>query len=58
MQSLPDEDPVTSEDILSAVEYADDIHLHLRDSEVSIYFKLYRHPLFLLTRFFFFPPSS
>ncbi|XP_060765611.1 cyclin-A1 [Neoarius graeffei] len=34
MQSLPDEDPVTSEDILSAVEYADDIHLHLRDSEL------------------------
>ncbi|KAK3550091.1 hypothetical protein QTP86_020687 [Hemibagrus guttatus] len=34
MQSLPEEEPVTSEDILSVADYADDIHQHLRESEL------------------------
>lgn len=38
MQSLPEEEPVISEDILSVAEYADDIYKHLRESEVIIYF--------------------
>ncbi|KAG7315802.1 hypothetical protein KOW79_020668 [Hemibagrus wyckioides] len=34
MQSLPEEEPVTSEEISSVAEYADDIHQHLRESEL------------------------
>lgn len=34
MQSLPDE-PVTSQDILYLSEYAEDIHQHLRESEIK-----------------------
>ncbi|KAI5099826.1 cyclin-A1, partial [Silurus meridionalis] len=34
MQSLPEEGAATSEEILSAAEYADDIHNHLRESEL------------------------
>lgn len=35
MQSLPEDEPITSEEVLSVAEYADDIHQHLRESEVS-----------------------
>lgn len=37
MQSLPEEEPLISEDNWPVAEYADDIHKHLRESEVSIY---------------------
>lgn len=37
MQSLPEDEMVTSEDVLSVAEYAVEIHQHLRDSEVSNY---------------------
>ena len=37
MQSLPDE-PMTSEDMLGLSEYAEDIHRHLRESEVRYCF--------------------
>lgn len=37
MQSLPEEEPVVPEDILSFVEYANEINQHLRKSEVSIW---------------------
>lgn len=44
MQSLPEDEPVSSEDILSVAEYAD-IHQHLRESEVSNFdFKHYGLP--------------
>lgn len=48
MQSLPEEEPIISEDVLSVAEYAADIHQHLRESEVSnFYFKLSAVPSML-----------
>lgn len=38
MQSLSEEEPVISEDILSVAEYADEIHQHLRESEVIAFY--------------------
>lgn len=35
VQSLPEEEPVTSENILSVADYADDIHQHMREGDVS-----------------------
>lgn len=36
MQSLPEEEAATSQDVLCVSEYAEDIHLYLRECEVSI----------------------
>lgn len=34
MQSLPEDEPILLQDVLSMAEYAEDIHRHLRESEV------------------------
>lgn len=36
MQSLPEEETASFDDVLCVPEYAEDIHEHLREREVSV----------------------